>query len=120
MIDISKLKGLKLIKSTRTEMPKDAVCCVCGTTRKEGRLRRFNEFCMCEKHFMQMIKYKEITDSSKRKHKIPIENLKCCICDMPKMGNINGKPYCRRHYIQMIRKGEIKETIVIGVITSLK
>lgn len=111
MIDISKLKGLKLIKSTRTEMPKDAVCCVCGTTREEGRLRRFNEFCMCEKHFMQMIKYKEITDSSKRKHKIPIKNLKCCICDMPKMGNINGKPYCRRHYIQMIRKGEIKETI---------
>lgn len=111
MIDVTKLKGLKLIKSTRTEMPKDAVCCVCGATRQEGRFRRFNEYCMCEKHFMQMINYEKITDSSKRVHKKSKEELTCCICSNPKMGCIDGKPYCRRHYIQMSRKGKVCETI---------
>lgn len=111
MIDISKLNGLKLIKSTRTEMPKDATCCVCGETRQEGRFRRFNEYCMCEKHFVQMINYEKITDPSKRVHKKSKEELTCCICGNPKMGCIDGKPYCRRHYIQMSRKGEVSETI---------
>lgn len=111
MIDVSKLKGLKLIKSTRTEMPKNATCCVCGTTKEEGRLRRFNEFCMCEKHYMQMINHEEITDPTKRKHKKPDTELKCCICGMLKMGSVDGKNYCRRHYIQMVRKGAIQETI---------
>lgn len=111
MNDFSNLEGLELIKSSRKVMPKDAICYVCGTTRTEGRLRRFNEYCMCEKHYHQMIKSHKITDPTKRIHRKSIEDLSCCVCGDIKMGSVDGKNYCRKHYIQMSRNGEIKETM---------
>lgn len=111
MSDFSILEGLTLIKSPRTTMPKDATCFVCGMTRQEGRLRRFNEYCMCEKHYRQMVKQHKITDPTKRIHKKPQEELVCCICGDPKMGAVDGKNYCRKHYIQITRNGEIKNTV---------
>lgn len=111
MNDFSNLEGLELVKSPRKLMPADAVCYVCGTTKSEGRLRRFNEYCMCEKHYRQMVKNHKITDPTKRIHKKSTEELSCCICGELKMGAIDGKNYCRKHYIQMARNGEIKETM---------
>ena len=108
---VKELENLKQIKSTRHQMPNDAVCYICGTDRKEARMRRYNEFCLCEKHYAQMEKYQKITDPTPRKHKISSEDRKCCICGELKMGEINGKNYCRKHYIQMSRHGEIKPTI---------
>lgn len=111
MGDWSKLIGLKLIPSKRIEMPKNAVCFVCGATKDEIRFRRYNEYALCEKHFQQMVKYQKITDETKRVHKKDPKDLKCCICGAPKMGEINSKIYCRKHYLQMTRKGKISETI---------
>lgn len=105
------LTDLEKDSSKRVTMPKNAVCYVCGTSREETRIRRYNEYCFCEKHYAQLEKYHRITDSSPRKHKIPQENRKCCICGELKMGAINGRNYCRKHYIQMSRHGRIFDTI---------
>ena len=110
MEDFSELKGLTKTNFKRVEMPKDAVCYVCKSPRSYCRLRKFNEFCLCEKHFCQVEKG-EITDPTPRVHKKQPEELSCCICGEVKMGNIDGKNYCRKHYIQMTRHGEIKDTI---------
>ena len=110
MCNILELSGLKKDKSPRKRLPENAICCVCGCNRDEVRLRRFNEFIVCEKHYNQLEKYGKITDKSPRKHKKELE--KCCICGDLKMASYEGKPYCRKHYIQISRYGEItKRTI---------
>ena len=110
MCNILELSGLKKDKSPRKRLPENAICCVCGCGRDEVKLRRFNEFIVCEKHYNQLEKYGKITDKSPRKHKKELE--KCCVCGDLKMASYNGKPYCRKHYIQISRYGEItKRTI---------
>lgn len=108
---IKNLENLKQTKNKRVVMPKDAVCYVCGASKSEARMRRYNEFCLCEKHYNQMDKYQKIIDPTPRKHKHSAEELSCCICGDLKMGNIDGKNYCRKHYIQMSRHGSIRATI---------
>lgn len=110
MTNILELSGLKKDKSPRKRLPEDAVCCVCGCGRDEVRIRRFNEFIVCEKHYNQLEKYGKITDKSPRKHKKELE--KCCICGDLKMASYEGKPYCRKHYIQISRHGEISERTI--------
>lgn len=111
MNDFKELENLEKKSQKREVMPKDAVCYVCGKGRDYIRLRKFNEYCLCEKHYNQLEKYHKITDPTPRERKKSLEELQCCICGDLKMGSIDGKPYCRRHYIQMTRHGEIFNTI---------
>lgn len=103
------LENLEKQEGKRKQFPKNAKCYVCGDTYNNIRLRRFNNYCLCTKHYMQLIKYKKITDPTSRQHRK--ENIKCCICGEIKMGSYNDKPYCRKHYLQMSRYGKVFPTI---------
>ena len=103
MNEFPELENLEKQKLKRIVMPKDAKCC--GYIK----LRRYNEYCLCEKHFNQLDKYHKIIDSTPRQRKK--SELKCCICGDLKMASFEGKPYCRRHYLQMTRHGETFNTI---------
>ena len=111
MNDITKLNGLKRIKTKRERMPDDAVCCVCGTPKSQTKMRRYNEYYLCAKHFQQMDRYTKITDPTPIVHKTSDQERKCCICGEIKFGTFEGKAYCRKHYIQMKRHGKIIPTI---------
>ena len=37
--------------------------------RNYVKLRRYNEYCLCEKHYNQLDKYHKITDSTPRQRK---------------------------------------------------
>lgn len=111
MCDFKELEGLQRIKDRRRQLPDDAVCYVCGTPKNETRMRRYNEYCLCAKHFNQLEKYKKIIDPSPVVHRISDEERKCSICGELKFGEVDGVSYCRKHYIQMIRHGEIRATI---------
>ena len=111
MCEFKELENLQKDGSKLKRMSDDAVCYVCGVDRSESRLRRFNDYCLCEKHYNQLDKYGKITDSTSRQHKVPSEDRVCCICGELKMGSINGKDYCRKHYLQMKRNGKIINTI---------
>lgn len=111
MRDFKELENLEKIKTKRVRMPDDVTCYVCGCNRSQARFRRYNEYYLCEKHYSQLEKYHKIIDPTPRKHKKDEEELKCCLCGELKMGNIDNKPYCRKHYIQLSRHGEIKSTI---------
>lgn len=108
---IKNLDGLKRVKQRREKMPEDACCYICGADRSTIRLRKYNEYILCEKHFNQMDKFQKITDPTSREHKIPQERRMCCICGALKMASFEGKDYCRKHYIQMTRHGKINSTI---------
>lgn len=103
MNEFPELENLEKQKLKRIVMPKDAKCCGCDYIK----LRRYNEYCLCEKH--QLDKYHKIIDSTPRQRKK--SELKCCICGDLKMASFEGKPYCRRHYLQMTRHGETFNTI---------
>lgn len=105
MCNILELENLKKDNSPRIKLPENAVCCVCGSTKHDVRMRRFNEFIVCAKHYNQLEKYGKITDKTPTKHKKELE--KCCICGDLKMGSFEGKPYCRKHYLQITRHGSI-------------
>lgn len=111
MCEFKELENLQKDGSKRKRMSDDATCYVCGVDRSESRLRRFNDYCLCEKHYNQLNKYGKITDSTSRQHKVPSEDRVCCICGKLKMSSIDGKDYCRKHYLQMKRNGKITDTI---------
>ena len=111
MSEFPELENLEKQKLKRIVMPKDAKCYVCGCGRDYIKLRRYNEYCLCEKHFNQLNKYHKIIDSTPRQRKKSEDELKCCICGDLKMASFGGKPYCRRHYLQMTRHGETFNTI---------
>lgn len=110
MCELLKLTNLKKDKSPRKRLPEDAKCCICGIGRDEVRMRRFNEYIVCSKHYNQLEKYGRITDSSPIKHRKELE--KCCICGDLKMASFKDRPYCRKHYIQITRHGEISERTI--------
>jgi hypothetical protein len=97
-------------KRPRKRIPENSVCCVCGAQMQEFKLRRFNDYIVCEKHYNQLEKYGKITDPTIRKHKKDLEI--CCICGNRKHGSIEGKSYCQKHFIQMQRYGEISERTI--------
>lgn len=105
------LENLPKENGRRINMPEDAKCYVCGSDRSTSRLRRYNNYCLCEKHYNQLEKYHKIIDASPRKNKVDPKTLRCCICGDLKMGSYEGKPYCRKHYIQMVRHGKLIPTI---------
>ena len=72
-INILKVENLIKEKKVRTRIANDAKCEVCGQTKEEGKLRRFNEYILCEKHNKQLEKYGKITDPSPIKHKKELE-----------------------------------------------
>lgn len=111
MKEFIELENLEKKPQKREVMPKDAICYVCGKGRDYIRLRKYNEYCLCEKHYNQVDKYHKITDPSPRTRKKDTEELKCCVCGELKFSSFNGKPYCRRHYIQMYRHGKVFNTI---------
>lgn len=67
MSEFPELENLEKQKLKRIVMPKDAKCYVCG--RDYVKLRRYNEYCLCEKHYNQLDKYHKITDSTPRQRK---------------------------------------------------
>lgn len=109
-LDILKVRNLVKEKRVRKRIPDECACEVCGSTKEEGKLRRFNDYIVCEKHYDQLNKYGKITDTSKRKHKKPLE--KCSICGDLKMASFEGTPYCRKHYIQITRHGAIRDRTI--------
>lgn len=109
-LNILKIENLVKEKRVRKRIPDECVCEVCGSTKGEGNLRRFNDYIVCEKHYNQLDRYGKITDPSKIKHKKLLE--KCSICGDLKMASFNGIPYCRKHYIQITRHGAIKDRTI--------
>lgn len=109
--EFKELENLEKDNSKRKRLPNNSVCYVCGKDKSYIKLRRFNEYCLCEKHYNQLINNHKITDPSPRKHKKSDEEIKCCVCGDIKMGSIEGKPYCRKHYIQMTRHNKLIDTI---------
>ncbi len=109
-LNILKIENLVKEKRVRKRIPDECVCEVCGSTKGEGNLRRFNDYIVCEKHYNQLDRYGKITDPSKIKHKKLLE--KCSICGDLKMASFNGTPYCRKHYIQITRHGAIKDRTI--------
>lgn len=109
-LNILKIENLVKEKRVRKRIPDECVCEVCGSTKGEGNLRRFNDYIVCEKHYNQLDRYGKITDPSKIKHKKLLE--KCSICGDLKMASFNGTPYCRKHYIQITRHGVIKDRTI--------
>ena len=69
MNDFKELENLEKVKTRRVKMPNDVTCYVCGCTRNEARFRKYNEYCLCEKHFLQLEKHHKITDHTPRQHK---------------------------------------------------
>lgn len=110
MCTILEKKNLKKITQPRTKLPENAVCEVCGCNNKEIKLRRFNEYIVCIKHYNQLDKYGEITDISCRKHKQEVKN--CCICNSRGDGLLANKVYCTKHLLQMKRYGKISERTI--------
>ena len=102
--------NIKKDNSPRKKLPEDATCCVCGLGRKDIKIRRFNEYILCTKHYNQLAKYGKITDKSPIVHKKDLEF--CCVCGDLKMATFNGQPYCRKHYLQLTRHGEISERTI--------
>lgn len=109
-LNILEIENLVKEKRVRKRIPDECVCEVCGSTKGEGNLRRFNDYIVCEKHYNQLDRYGKITDPSKIKHKKLLE--KCSICGDLKMASFNGTPYCRKHYIQITRHGVIKDRTI--------
>ena len=110
MANILEVKNIQKIKQPRTKLPADAKCEVCGCTKEDIKLRRFNDYIVCLKHYNQLDKYGQITDPTPRQHKkeLPV----CCICGNKTDGYYQNKPYCNKHLIQMNRYGKIlKRTI---------
>ena len=110
MCDILEKKNLVKIPQPRKRIENSAVCCVCGCNSSEIKLRRFNEYIVCKKHYDQLEKYGQIIDSTPRVHKKPIEI--CCICGGRKDGEFKNKPYCTKHLLQMQRHGKILERTI--------
>ena len=46
-----KLDILKVSKRVRKRIPDE---CACGSTKEEGKLRRFNDYIVCEKQYDQL------------------------------------------------------------------
>lgn len=65
-LDILKVRNLVKEKRVRKRIPDECACEVCGSTKEEGKLRRFNDYIVCEKHYDQLNKYGKITDTSKK------------------------------------------------------
>ena len=108
--NILEVRDLQKEQRVRRRIPDDAVCEVCGCSKSEGNLRRFNDYIVCDKHYNQLDRYGRITNKTPRKHKKPIEG--CCICGDLKMASFEGKPYCRKHYLQLTRHGSIQERTI--------
>ena len=109
-VNILKVENIVKEKKVRTRIANDAKCEVCGQTKEEGKLRRFNEYILCEKHNKQLEKYGKITDPSPIKHKKELEY--CCICGKIKVASFDGKNYCSKHYLQISRHGKIFERTI--------
>lgn len=108
--NILEVRDLQKEQRVRRRIPDDAICEVCGCSKSEEKLRRFNDYIVCDKHYNQLDRYGRITDKTPRKHKKPIEG--CCICGDLKMASFEGKPYCRKHYLQLTRHGSIQERTI--------
>ena len=105
MNDISKLSNLIKQHQPRKRIPNDSTCEVCGCDSSEIKLRRFNQYIVCTKHYNQLEKYGKIIDSSPVQHKK--ELARCCICGSRIHGYKDNKPYCQKHYLQLSRHGKI-------------
>lgn len=57
MNDISKLSNLIKQHQPRKRIPNDSTCEVCGCDSSEIKLRRFNQYIVCTKHYNQLEKY---------------------------------------------------------------
>lgn len=47
-LDILKVRNLVKEKRVRKRIPDECACEVCGSTKEEGKLRRFNDYIVCE------------------------------------------------------------------------
>lgn len=109
--NILEVTGIIKEKRPRKRIPKGSVCEVCGAPLNGAvKLRMFNDYIVCEKHHDQLNRYGKITDITPRKHKNVPEV--CCICGNPKIASIDGKPYCRKHYMQLYHHGTILERTI--------
>ena len=109
--NILEVTGIVKEKRPRKRIPEESVCEVCGAPLGGSvKLRMFNDYIVCEKHYNQLNNYGKITDSSPRKHKKVLET--CCVCGSPKLATVEGKPYCRKHYMQLYHHGKLLERTI--------
>jgi len=103
--EIMSLKDVKKVQEPRTRFADNAVCELCGCTRADTKLRKFNGYILCSKHYQQLKKYGKITDPTSVVHKYEVK--KCCICGEKKHATLDGRDYCQKHFLQMQRHGKI-------------
>lgn len=109
--NILEVTGIIKEKRPRKRIPEGSVCEVCGAPLGGPvKLRMFNDYIVCDKHYEQLNKYGKITDPSPRKHKKVLET--CCVCGGPKLATVEGKPYCRKHYMQLYNHGKLLERTI--------
>lgn len=110
MCDILEQTNLVKEKRPKKRIPENSYCCVCGCSNKEFKLRRFNDYIVCVKHYNQLEKYGRITDKTVREHKKEVEV--CCVCGDRKHASFEGKPYCQKHFLQLQRYGKLLERTI--------
>lgn len=108
--EILSLDNVTKTNQRRKAIPENAICEVCGVSKKERKLRRFNDYILCVKHYNQLEKYGKIIDPNQAIHKK--EAQKCCICGERKHASYEGKDYCQKHYLQITRYGKILERTI--------
>ena len=99
----------------KRDINKEYRCKVCGTSEKDTP-KFYYEKGLCNKHYIQMIRYHEIRDKSPSKKYIH----KCYVCGntngnfiiWKSKGELEGKPLCTKHYKQMSDHGEIKDKFI--------
>ena len=83
-------------------------CCICGKTKQESKLGRFEGKVYCIKHLNDMRRYGKARPSCR--------NIltTCTICGLPSIGRWSGdkKEYCQKHYMQMYHHGHILERTI--------
>lgn len=102
-------------KLTRIQLNRDYVKSIIPTTKT---LKKMAELCGCSesklRHFMKengLFKY--YCEEHHIKYNPENDNLKCEICgDNTNVQRLHGVPYCKRHFLQMLRHGKILESTI--------
>lgn len=100
---------------TRIKLDRDYVKNIIPKTKT---LKEMTQLCGCsESKLRSFIRenglYKYYCEEHHIKYNPKIENLKCSVCgDNTDIHKLKGTPYCKRHFLQMIRHGKILETTI--------
>ena len=100
---------------TRIKLDRDYVKSIIPKTKT---IKEMAKLCECsESKLRSFIRenglYKYYCEEHHIKYNPEVENLKCSVCgDNTDIHKLKGTPYCKRHYLQMVRHGKILESTI--------